>query len=276
MKNSREAIRSRQNEIVNLLKSYDRLTVSEIASFFKVSEPTIRRDLDYLDKHDMLRRSFGYATAVENDVPGNESSLIGGPAKINFGLLTNRYVSSTSLALAQATEQLIDDGDTVFINSSSSALNLYRFLGKKHVLVVTNNLLVINEQLCANTSLLLVGGSITKVEHDTKLSLLGDVAIDTISRITATKCILGVSGISAEGGVTCTTMADIQLNRAMMSQSTGKKIILAAPYKIGRRFNYFNFDADKITDLVTGASADPKEISALQELGVHVTLVEGI
>ena len=276
MKNSREDIRNRQSEILNLLKSYDRLTVSEIAAFFKISEPTVRRDLAYLEKNDLLKRSFGYVTAVDRHIFASDSNLIGGPAKISFTPIANRYVSSTALALAQATERLIEDGDTIFINSSSSALNIYRFLGRKHVLIVTNNLLVINEQLCTNTSLVLVGGSIVKGEHDTKLSLVGDVAVDTISRIAATKCILGVSGISSKSGITCPTMTDIQLNRAMIKQCTGRKIIIAAPFKIGRRFNYFNFNADEVTDLVTGASADPIEIDALRNMGVNVTLVDGI
>ena len=94
--------------------------------------------------------------------------------------------------------EMLENGDTVFINSSSTALLIYPYIQDRSVLVVTNNGRSLLSQRAAGVELVLTGGEV----YGDKQSLVGQFALDALSRITATKCILGVSGISVRSGMT--------------------------------------------------------------------------
>lgn len=268
MKNSINAINERRKTILYLLETYGNLSVSEIAGNFDVSEATIRRDLAFLESRHELTRMSGkvmvknnYHTSIKMDRAGFVAHSV---EEVNS--LTN------SLMISRATAELIEDGDTVFLNSSRTALDIFRFLGNKRVLFVTNNLLVPFEKFGDNINFVVLGGEV-KHYGPNKMSTFGDMTNAGISSITASKCILGVSGISAAGGVTSTYMHDIAINREMISHCSGKKIVIGHSYKIGRKYNYYNFSAKVITDVISDKKANEICVSELREMGITVNLV---
>ena len=93
--------------------------------------------------------------------------------------------------IAKYAADLIDDGDTIFINSSSTALLILQYLGNKRVYVVTNNGKALQSTIGSNVELVLTGGQV----YERKQSLVGEFATYILSKITADKCFLGVSGI---------------------------------------------------------------------------------
>ena len=105
--------------------------------------------------------------------------------------------------LAKYAADLINDGDTIFINSSSTALLILEYLGNKRVYVVTNNGKALQSTIGPNIELVLTGGQV----YERKQSLVGEFATYILSKITANKCFLGVSGISSDSGISTSVLA---------------------------------------------------------------------
>mgnify|MGYP002552724339 CR=1 FL=1 len=107
-----------------------------------------------------------------------------------------------------------------------------------------------------------------------KMSMTGALAVEMISRISTTKCILGVSGISAEGGLTSMAVQDPAVNRAMIQHCNGPVIIAADHRKVGIRHNFLFGSLSDVSRLVTDTGSDPEELENIRRAGVEITLVD--
>ena len=94
-----------------------------------------------------------------------------------------------------------------------------------------------------------------------------------ISSINASAAILGVSGINAEVGLTSSSPQDIAINKAMLSRTRGKKIVVADYNKIGRVFNFSFSSLKGITHLVTDSRADKNELEKMKAANIEVITV---
>ena len=261
MKNSMSAIQQRQMNLLHHLQQARTCTVAELADYLHVSQVTVRRDLEELEGKKLLARYFGGAEAVTQSVKEDEPAYM---ASIT------QYLDCKK-AVAKAAAERLQDGDTVFINSSATALLIYPYI-TKDVMIITNNGRSLQVERPANVGLLLTGGEV----NGNKKSLTGQVAVDMLSRITASKCILGVSGISVEGGITSRVMQETIINRTMLQRTSGEKIVICDHTKIGMEHNFFSSDLRDITHLITDNQADPARIKRLQDAGLIVQLVEPI
>ena len=168
--------------------------------------------------------------------------------------------------IAKAAADLVEDGDVFFLNSSGTASLVLEYLEGKNVTTLTNNARVINRKLLKNGTILLVGGEI----YGKKQSLIGQFALDTISKVVASKCILGVSGVSAESGLTSVILPETQVNMCMLEHCKGEKIVVADGSKVGIVQNFNTGSLESITYLITDSSADPASLRAIEEMGVKV------
>lgn len=258
MKNSRTVIQNRQNEIVQMLKKQGRMSVSLLAERLGVTETTIRRDLTHMEQDGFVRRGFGVAElAVVDDMRMIEPTNIEDEKE-----LTRRKI-------ARKAAEYVEDGDVLFMNSSGTASLILEYLDGKNVTVLTNNARVINRSHGPNVHLLLVGGEV----YGKKQSLIGQFALDTIGRVVATKCIVGVSGISASGGLTSVILPETQVNMLMLQKCRGQKIVVADGSKIGAVQNYFSGNLSDITHLVTDSGADDRSLQEIVQAGITVDTI---
>lgn len=258
MKNSRTAIQSRQNEILQLLKRQGKMPVSLLAERLGVTETTIRRDLVQMERSGFIRRSFGNAElASVDDMRQIEPTNIEDEKE-----LTRRKI-------ARKAAEYVEDGDVIFINSSGTASLILEYLAGKNVTVLTNNARVISRPHGPNVQLLLVGGEV----YGKKQSLIGQFALDTIGRVVATKCFMGVSGISVDGGLTSVILPETQVNILMLQQCRGPRIVVADGSKVGVVQNYFSGNLSDITHLITDSSADDRGLQDIIHAGVVVETV---
>lgn len=185
MKNNRGAIQKRQMQLLHYLKEKGFADVTQLSELLRVSPITVRRDLDELAGRGLVTRYFGGAKLAESAQEDDEPAY----------LETTTQHLAQKRAIARRAAEMLENGDTVFINSSSTALLIYPYIQDRSVLVVTNNGRSLLSQRAAGVELVLTGGEV----YGDKQSLVGQFALDALSRITATKCILGVSGISVQG-----------------------------------------------------------------------------
>lgn len=272
LKSSRIQIKSRRKDIINLLKTNKEMHVCDIAESLNISVATARRDLAFLETQGLLKRKHGFASA-ETNLNGFEWPNKAVPTQLNIlPAINKQYITENTHKIAQAAAELIEDGDTVFINSSTTALFIYPFIKNKDVIIVTNNAYAAFVEKEPSVHIILLGGDLNRNRE--KYMLTGDMVLNSISMITAKKCIIGVSGISVNGGITTGHMVDLPINRKMFSQCSGKRIIVTEPYKIGKQYNFFNFDINEVTDLITAPGADETELEQIRNSGINVIITE--
>ena len=111
MKNSAHAIAERQMALLKHLQHMGSCTVAELSNLLQVSEITIRRDLEDLEKKQLLVRYFGGARAITPSIKEDEPAYM---ASITQHMGCKK-------AIARAAAAMLEDEDSVFINSSNSS-----------------------------------------------------------------------------------------------------------------------------------------------------------
>lgn len=255
MKNSRAAIQNRQNEIIKLLQKSGKMPVELIAEQLNVTPTTIRRDLIQLEAAGTVRRGFGNAEYVH---PDNMREIEPTNIQDDKELIRRR--------IAKRTAEMIEDGDVIFINSSGTASLVLEYISDKNITILTNNARIIQRYYSQNNHIILVGGEI----YGRKQSLIGQFALDTIRRVTATKCILGVSGISATGGLTSVILPETQINLLMIQQCQGAVVVVADGSKVGVTQNFYSGNIQDVSYLVTDYSADKASLQSIKQAGVEI------
>ena len=189
MKRSKAYIAARRDAIVALLESNGQVGVADLAEHFGVSTLTIRRDLDYLEEQHVLSRQYGTATLL---------NPLGRPSG-------SRQIRANK-AIAREAAKHVNDGDCIFINASSTALSIISNITAQDVTVITNNAKAMLLTERPNASIILTGGEI----RPPKASMTGEFALECVKRITATKCFLGVTGLSPTYGLTSATAPSLR------------------------------------------------------------------
>lgn len=257
MKNSRNAIQKRQTDLLGLLRTHGKMGVNLIAEELNVTPATVRRDLTEMAEAGTVVREFGCAVyPVQTKMEEIEPTNIEDEKEI-----VRRHI-------AKVAADMIEDGDVVFLNSSGTASLVLEYLSSKSVTVITNNARIVNRMRGSRIQLILTGGMV----FGKKQSLVGQYAMDTIRKITASKCILGVSGISSDG-ITSQILLETDINREMLARCSGPKIIVAEGSKIGLNQSFFSGNLQDATHLITDVSADRGALEAIRAEGLEVLCV---
>ena len=124
----------RRNIILGKLREAGSVSVGVLAAEFGVSEETIRRDLERLEKENGIVKTYG--GAVLADGSAREPSY-------TDRMRTNAEAKKRLAALAA---RLVQDGDSVILDASSTAVFVARALkSKKDITLITNSVEVLAE-----------------------------------------------------------------------------------------------------------------------------------
>jgi DeoR/GlpR family transcriptional regulator of sugar metabolism len=199
----------RRNRIIEEINRNKSIIVSDLSEAYLVSEETIRRDLDKLQKQGCLMRTYGGAT-LPND------SKTDFPAKIREGLNTE-----AKIRIAKKAAELINDGDCIFIDASSSSYYLSKEIKSKRITVITNALNVIAE-LSGETEVTIIStGGKMDPNH---LAFFGPLAVRAIEQFNAGKLFFSCKGISLEAGLTDSDELISESHKTMIHKA--KEVIL--------------------------------------------------
>lgn len=261
MKKTQSIVSKRRDEILDILKSNNEIKNEELAELLRTSPLTIRRDLQALEESGFVKRHYGGAVLVNNLDDSNVNQLD----------ISMKHEKQKK-AIAKYAASLIEDGDTIFINSATTSLLILEYLGDKRVVVVTNNGKSLNSIIGPNVDLVLTGGQV----YGRKQSMVGDFATHILSKITASKCFLGVSGIAADSGISTSVLQETLINKEMINHCNGPVYILADNSKIGKHHNFCSGDINDISHLITDSDISLKDSSDFENNGVHVSKVNYI
>ena len=259
MKNKRGVIIKRQQELLQKLKSNKKIDVNLMAKKLHVSSLTIRRDLDLFEKQGFIRRYYGGAEIIEGTVSDDPTKTVSYTGS-NDRTIDYRKIVAEKAAL------LVEDGDTIFINSSRTALAMLPFIHRKNVIVITNNGNVLSVPHDQSISIILTGGEI----NTGKYSLVGDFALSAIKKTQADKCFIGVSGISSDGQISTAVLQETMINMLMIEHTKNDVVILADNTRIGKTNNFIIADIHQITHIVTDTLADMQILEKFSAEGVMI------
>ncbi len=261
MKNKKGVILKRQQIILQKLQKEKEVTVKDLVEELNVSPLTIRRDLEAFELKGVVKRYHGGATLIEG-------TLLEDPAAENLHTEEEKDIDYKRI-VAKHAASLIADGDTVFINSSRTALLILDYIHGKHVNVITNNGNALNCNHDSSVNIVLTGGEV----YSYKNSMVGDFALSTIRKVWANKCFIGVSGVTAEGDISTAILQETMVNSLMIEQSKDMVVILAEHTKLGKRHNFIIGNTKQITHLVTDYLADETILKKISD--DHITILKG-
>lgn len=258
MKKTQSIVSKRRERILDYLSTNETINTNELAEKLDISPLTLRRDLQALDDEGLIVRYYGgakLATNINNDNTINSEE----------DAIDSMY-NQKKHTIAKYAANLIDDGDTIFINSSSTALLILEYLDNKRVYVVTNNGKALQSTVGPNIELVLTGGQV----YERKQSLIGEFATYILSKITADKCFLGVSGIAADSGISTSVLQETLVNHEMINRCSGPVYVLADSSKVGRHHNFSSGEIHEISHLITDTDIKENDINDFKEKGVDV------
>ncbi|MHA6480557.1 DeoR/GlpR family DNA-binding transcription regulator [Paenibacillus sp. strain BS8-2] len=178
----------RRIKIVEMIKEQSSVTVSELMSLFGVSIETVRRDLEYLEKKQALKRVHG--GAVSNQKMKMAASL-------EERISENRELKQQ---LARKALQFIREDDMIVIDSGSTAMEFAPLLKEHfHRLKIATNSPEVFAALCdvEGFDLILIGGQYLREEK----AFYGHMAMETIKRLHFSKAFIFPSAISLRYGI---------------------------------------------------------------------------
>ena len=247
----------RQAQIRRLAKEKRQVTVMELSSVFGVSEATIRRDLEELDGQG-LQRTHGGAVWVEKAM--KEPPIM--------QRLTEQ--AENKRRIGQAAAGLVKDGQTIFLGSGTTPLEIARQLPKGlHLTVISNSLAVINELADSpNVELVVVGG----LFRHSELSMIGHPAEMVVREFRADKVFLGMRAIDIRQGFTNDYMPEILTDRAILA--IGSEIIVVSDHtKFGRISSVFVSPVTTAHIIITDSEISSEIAGAIRGLGIRLMIV---
>lgn len=209
----------RRQIIAQRLQATGRVVVSELKSEFGVSEETIRRDLERLEKEGLALRTYGGAVLSRED-----------KAPPPYAVRKNTNVEG-KLSIARRAAAMVRDGDAVMVDESSTAVYTVKAMGHlKGITLITNSLEVLQEVGGQEDWHLISTGG--QLKRDV-MALVGPHALRTIASYHVRCALLGCRGVNTQLGFADSSDEVVQVKRAM-AEAADETIVLADHRKFGR------------------------------------------
>lgn len=196
----------RLKEIKRILNEKESVVISSLSKQFKVSEETIRRDLDKLEKSNILKRVRGGAYLQSDS-----------DKQVPLEIRENLYLTEKE-KMADKCMEFIEDGDILMLDSSSTvscvAQNIKRH--QKKVTVITNSLKVVEELKNSKwVKVICLGGILRKRTS----SFIGNQALKQLENLYANKAIISCTAINKNFGITDDSEEEAEIRKVMINNS---------------------------------------------------------
>ncbi|GGG02647.1 DeoR/GlpR family DNA-binding transcription regulator [Paenibacillus abyssi] len=247
----------RKQKIADYVQMNGRASVQQLAQHFQVSESTVRRDLRDLEEEQFLRRTHGGAVALQND-----------NIEPPFVEKEDRF-QQQKLAIARAAAKLIQEGDTILLDSGTTTYHLAKLLkGFQQLTVVTNSVMVAQELASQkNIELMLTGGTL----RPETLAMVGPLAERAIESLHVDKAFIATNGIDPGIGLSTPNMIEAAVKNRMV-HSAKQVILLADHSKYGRVSFARVAPLSDIDHCIIDDGISVEAVNTIEATGVNVIL----
>lgn len=241
----------RLDKILQMLEEKQHLTVPELMQKLYVSEATARRDIATLEKNNLIVKGYGGI------------SLNNGSNR--FVQLSLRQVEheKEKKAIARLASQLVETGDTLFLDGSSTVLNMIPFLQQKNLTVITNSLRVADLISETNIRLYVTGGQLL----ESSKVFVGSVAERALQSFHVDRFFFSASGVSRSGDISDYSEMEAQLRHLAIKRSE-KQYFLCDSSKFEKHFLFHLGSAFDVT-----ATISEKEYAFENEKGGRIAVL---
>jgi len=255
----------RREHLLSFIKAKDFVKVSDLSTLFKVSEVTIRADLDVLAGHGHIRRIRGGA------MPSARTSF-----ERPFEESLSTHVTEKTL-IARAAVNLVTSGETIILDvgttTTAIAQELLRRADLQDVVVFTNalNIALLLERAIPRISVVVIGGTLRPLQH----SLVDPLGGIMLERINAHLVFLGCNGIDPSNGITNLNLPEADIKRRML-RSARRRIVVADGSKVGEVALAHLCPVNDIDLLITDSSANAAVVNVLREHNLEVMMANQV
>ena len=246
-------LNERQNKILEILGRDNRTSVKELSGKLDVSSVTIRQDLNFLETEGLLKRVHGGAVLKDGDDLDNR--------------LGKNY--EKKLRIAKKLASLVNEGETILIESGSANVLLARELVKiKKVTIMTTNV-YIARQFRKNTqaNIVILGGI---YQHDSE-TLVGKITKACIDQVNIHKAFIGIDGYTAVDGFTLRDMFRAEISSHII-QSAKDVFVVSDSSKFGCTGLTNICHLTDIKHIATNEDLDPAFQNEFRKAGIDLIL----
>lgn len=249
----------RRERIAGIVDETGRAAVADLAAQFRVSEVTIRKDLAWLEADRRLVRTHGGAIRAAQ-----------GRAELAFEVREGLRQAEKA-AIGAAAAALVEDGESIALDASTTALEVARHLKTRSELTVVTNGIRVASELAGTPGItvLMPGGSL----RWEAFSLVGDWGAVLLGRVNIQKAFVGAVGLTLAKGLTDVTREEAEIKHAM-AEAACEVIAVIDHSKWGRTAFATFWPLQETSLVITDAGAPPALVEEVRDLGVRVRLVD--
>ncbi len=249
----------RRLQISAMVREHGSVQVAALAKRFGVSQQTVRKDLRYLADHGVMARAYG---------GGIDSSVI------NLPMTEATYESRRGVHLEQKQRvgklaaTMVNPGDTVVIDSGTTAIELAKALPNIEVTVVSNDFGVLSVLARkSNVHLVMLGGELRRKN----MAFYGGLTVEALDALHVNMLFLGVDGFDLERGITTHYEPEAMLNRKMV-EAASVVVAITDSSKFGTVCLHRIIRVADLDILITDTDAPADIREAADELGFELHL----
>lgn len=249
--------KGRRALILQKLKKQASVSVAELHEEFQVSEVTIRKDLNDLFERNLLIRTRGGAIASSSSVNKDDTPINN---KRFFNIREKQ-------AIGRLAASLIEEGNTIMLDSGTTTLEIARNLGRfQRLTIITNALNVATELLkYKRFNVILLGGNL----RETSQSTVGPVAESNLKVFYCDKLFLGVDSFNIECGLSTPNIEEANINQVMLSMAS-EVVAVFDSSKVNKRSFAFIAPVDKIDVIVTDSNLPANIRTQLKSMNIKL------
>lgn len=240
-----------------LLERKGRVSVADLGERFGLSQATIRSDLDALAAQGLLVRTHGGAIASDRT-----------ELELSFDV-RRRLHSTQKMRIGAAAAAMVEDGEAIVLDASTTALALANQIkGRRELTVITNGLFIAMALLDSpGVTVLMPGGFLRR----DSVSLVGTEGNDFIKQFNLQKGFFGAKGLTPEEGLTDVNNAEVAIKRDLVRHA--RRVIAVVDGSKWGRVGFVSFASiDQVDCVITDEGAPPDMVAALREAGVEVII----
>lgn len=251
-------VAERQRKIVELVNQRLSVRVTELSKIFTVTEETIRRDLEKLEKENLLMRSHGGAVSIEEDQA--ETSYL------------EREITNAveKRAIANQAIKYIEPGDQIVLDASTTAWYMAKELPNMPLTVLTNSIKVAIELSKKDQIRVISTGGILLSQS---LSYVGPLAERSLGMYHVNKAFLSCKGVHMDKGLSDFNEMQALLKKQMMDIAD-ETILMVDSSKFGTRAFSHIVSLSTIDSIITDSKIDEQIRKQFEEREINVTIVE--
>lgn len=245
----------RKNRILEILQEEKKVVVTELSKTFDVSEETIRRDLDKLEKEGYVVKAYGGAVLNDNQL-----------MELPFIVRKKANVEAKQKIASLISEQ-IHDGDRIVLDASSTALFVLKHIkDKKNITLITNSVEILVESAeTSGWSIYSTGG----LMQEGSLALFGPSADKMLASFHVDKAIISCKGIDMNGGITDSNEMHA-LTKSNMLKGVNTRIIAVDSSKFDKISFAKICDVANIDVIVTDKKPSAVWMETFNKYGIEV------